>query len=208
MPLEILPYVIGAAVSPILLILTILLLSRPKNPKLHTTFYALGCLLMVSVIGAFLFFFVHFTLGKADPSKQTDYIHIGLAILLYFLAWHSLNKKPKKKKAKQQSFVADFVLGLVMMALNFSTLIMFLPAAVDLEQSGDIVRLIGLAMMIAGAMVPVIVPLLIILLLGKSGDAILARLGKFMHRYGNAITAVFIALIATYVLYRGVVGLV
>jgi hypothetical protein len=210
MLLQIVPYMLAAAVSPFLLIVVIMVLAQPVKPKLQAFVMALGALTSAIAIGTVLFFVIHFGLSHAKPSASADIFHIIIGLSLFWLAWHAYHKGPAKKPKDKagRSFWGDYALGVALMATNITTLIMFVPAATDLQNSPGVERLAGLCMMIFGAMLPILIPLLILVVLGKAGDSILDKLGTFMHRYGHLVTAIFIAVIGLYVLLKGLIPLI
>lgn len=211
MLLQILPYAFGAAVSPLLLVTTILVLSQPRRPRQQGLAYSVGALATISVIGVLLFFVIHVKAQSGESSITADLAHIVAGLLLLVLAaraWHKGNKANKPAKVSPHAnYAKAFLLGVLLMASNFTTILMFIPAGVELQVADNAIRATGLIMMILFAMLPIWVPLFLVSALGKRGQVILDDLSKFMARHGHEVTGGFIGLIGLYVLMRGILSL-
>lgn len=211
MLLQIMPYALGAAVSPLLLVTSILILSQPKRPKQQCFVFSLGALVMITTIALLLFFVMHVRAQASDPTMTADIVHIVAGIALLALAAHSWHKGSAANKparvSSHASYAKAFVLGLALMLGNFTTIIMFIPAGVELQASGDAVRSAGLVLMVLFAMLPIWLPLLLVTAMGKRGEKLLGALSSFMAKHGHEVTAGFVGLIGLYVLLRGILGL-
>ncbi len=205
---------LGAAISPLLFVTTILILSSRQKPKLKATSFFLGALLSIGLVGFVIFFLVHIGAQKGISSHSSDLLHIGVGLLLLWLAWRNLTKRKKKsqadKRAKKSALplAGFFAVGIGLMLSNVTTLAMFVPAAVELSSHGATLstRLVVLTLMILFAMLPALVPIVLVVFIGRAGDVLLARLSEIMQRQGNMITAIFFALIGFYCITRGAGG--
>lgn len=211
MLLQIMPYAFGAAVSPLLLVTSILILSQPKRPKQQCFVFSLGALATITTIALLLFFVMHVRAPASDPTMTADIIHIVAGIALLALAAHSWHRGSAANKPARvsghASYAKAFVLGLALMLSNFTTIIMFIPAGVELQTAGDAVRSAGLVLMVMFAMLPIWLPLLLLTAMGKRGEKLLGALSRFMAKHGHEVTAGFVGLIGLYVLLRGILGL-
>ena len=63
-------------------------------------------------------------------------------------------------------------------------------------------KIMYLVAIIIFALLPIILPLLVLALAGKRSADILEKLSSFMQRYAHIATAVFFALMAVYVLLK------
>lgn len=209
MPYSIVPYILGATISPVLLATTIVLLAQKQKPIAKAMVYLLGGVLTASVIGSFIFFAVHQRTTSGQPSLSDSLIHIivGLVVLgLSVRMWQKKQTPPKKVNTKVH-YSRDFLLGVALMAVNFSSLIMFVPASLELQAESTTVRLTGLVVMVAAASLAMWLPISIVLISGKHGRHVLDRLHSFMLKHGQQISAVVFGLIAVYIIYRGVIGI-
>lgn len=209
MLLEIMPYVLGAMVSPVLLATTVVLLAQAKKPLSKTLVFLVGGVVTATVVGSVVFFAAHARTQTAKPSLSDSLIHIAVGLVLLVLAAR-IWRKPKKAArggSKKVHYGRDFLLGVVLMASNFTSLIMFVPASLELQSASLETRLTGLAMLIAATTLAIWLPLLLVIIMGKSGQKLLAALSRFMAKYGQQVSGAMIGLIALYVLYKGISGL-
>lgn len=210
MLLQIMPYVLGAMISPVVLATTVILLAQHDKPLQKTGFFLLGGLLTASVVGSIIFFAAHARVEGSKPSLSDSVIHIIVGLVLLLLAvriWHKKKKPAKKAASKKVHYSRDFILGLVLMASNFTSLIMFVPAGLELQRAALDTRLTGLVMLILASTLAIWLPLLLVVMLGKHGQKLLASMDRFMARYGQQVSGGMIGVIALYVLYKGVSGL-
>lgn len=211
MLIEIVPYVLGATISPVVLAVMVVLLAQKKQPLLQGLVFFMGGLLAAIPIGALVFYAVHTQQGQASrPSLSADMIHIVVGLVLFVLAYRAWTKTPKKTKHKAASKVhlaRDFALGMVLVASDVSSLIMFVPAGLTLQDAAADVRLAGLGLLIVALTMAMWLPLLAVMLLGDKGRQLLGVANKLMTKHGQQITAVVIGLIALYELYKGISGL-
>lgn len=209
MLIEITPYILGAMVSPVLLAATVMLLAQPKKPLQKTAFFLLGGLATASVVGGIVFFAAHARGQGAKPSFSDSAIHIVVGLVLLVLAariWRK-KKKPTKATNKKVHYSRDFILGMVLMATNFTSLIMFLPAGLELQRATLDTRVTGVALLVVATTVAIWLPLLLVAIMGKHGRKLLAAMSRFMDKYGQQVSGGMIGIIALYVLYKGISGL-
>lgn len=209
MLIQILPYVFGAAISPLLLATAVLLLAQPKKPRAKELVYTLGGITAASIIGTLIFFVVHVRTQSAKPSLAFSLIHIVIGTILLILAfrlYRKENKKPKKV-SKKVHYSRDFILGVVLMCSNFTSLIMFVPASIELQGAELTTRITALALLVTASTLAMWLPLILVIALGKSGQKILDKLSVFMRKHGNQVSGSMIGVIAVYVLYRGLSSL-
>lgn len=210
MLIEIMPYLLGAAISPLLLATTVLLLAQPQKPLQKTVVYLLGALNSAALIGGAIFFLLH-SRSEAMASRPTlsdALIHILLGVVLLVLAMKMWHKPPKPAKVNRQvHYSRDFLLGAGLMSLNFTSLIMFVPAGLELQYASGDIKVTGFLLLIAASTLAIWLPLLLVVALGKRGQRLLKVANTFMARHGQQVSASLIGAIALYVIYRGVSGL-
>jgi len=209
MLIEILPYVVGAAVSPVVLATCVILLAQPQKPVQKTLAFAMGGTLTAVVVGTVIFLTVHAQSQVARPTLSASIIHIMVSLVLLGLAIKVWRKPPKKAKkvSKKVHYARDFGLGILLMASNFTSLIMFVPASLDLQSAPAETRLTGLTLLIISSTLAMWVPLLLVLITGEHGKKLLKSMSKFMAARGQQVSGGLIGVIALYVLYKGISGL-
>jgi len=199
------PFIIGAAISPVLLVMTLFILSRPVAPAKKSLLFLLGSTVTITLIGTIIFFT---TTVRPDPSPSKDLLpHIIIGLLLLFLAFNILRQGPAKaenKPQKNDSPIKYLTLGAILMVTNFTTIAMVFALALELRSSGILgaEKFMYLAAVIIFSLLPIILPLLVLALAGKRSADILEKLSSFMQRYAHIATAVFFALMGVYVLLK------
>jgi len=208
MLIEIVPYVVGAAISPVVLATAVLLLAQAQKPLQKTFAYLLGGLLSASVIGGIIFFAAHAQAQASSPTLTDRVLHLIVGVVLSALAYRVWRKPAKKAKRVSQKvhYGKDFLLGVGLMAVNFTSMIMFVPAGLDLQDAALDVRLTGLTLLVLAATLAMWLPLVLVMALGKRGQSLLKSANSFMSKHGQQVNGGLIGLIAIYVIYKGLAG--
>jgi len=203
--LKSIPYIIGAAISPVVLVMTLFILARPVQPVKKNLFFLLGSAVTITAVASIIFFT---TTIRPDPSPNKDLLpHIIIGLLLLFLAFNIYTQGPAKAKSKpdrQDSPIKYLALGAILMLTNFTTIAMVFALALELRSSGILgaEKITYLLAIIIFSLLPIILPLSILFVAGKKSSDILEKLSCFMQRYAHIVTSVFFALMAGYVLLK------
>lgn len=217
--LSIIPFGLGAAVNPTALTIELLILTGKNRPKARAWAYLLG---FTVVLIAFIAVFVT-VLGRSTPAQQagrsmvSTIIDVALVSLLLGLGIRQL--RPVKTTAERhQSRVAArlqagglptyFVVGMVAMLTDFTTVVFLLPATHEVARSTDPWEVKQLALMVLAviALIPLLLPALGLTLLGRRADAFLARTNAFVTRYPRQINASVCFFIGALVAYNAIKG--
>ncbi len=210
----VIPLALGAAVSPALLTLQLLILSGPRHQVARAWAYTLGVALTVV-----LFIVLIATVGRGlvlasgNEDVVARAVKLAAAAGLAFLGVHTLRRPPKSEDS--HSRLADaptlaFVpVGFGAMWLNLSSLVLMLPAvhvavnsAAPVDQTVAMLVLIGLC-----ALAPALVPALVVTVLGKKRSApLLARLNGFTQAHSAQINAGICFLFAVLLLVSAIRG--
>ena len=198
---KVLPYILGAAISPLLLVTTIYILALPKDPIKKSLIYLLGG---TSTIAILTFFIFYTTSINPNPAPNKDLApHLIIGVLLLFLAYGIYAKGPakaKKQGSASKNYWSYLGLGFLLMVTNFTTLAMIFEVALELR-AGHILgtdKAIYFAITIISSVAPILLPLLILLLAGKYSRKILIVLSDFMSKYSNIVTAIFFAILGVF----------
>lgn len=200
---KILPFIIGAAISPVLLVTTLLILAQTNRPVAKTIAFLLGSSLTITAITLVVFYTS--TIRSVPGGTKEVFPHIIIGLLLLLLALDIYRRGPAKPNPKakargSQGLLRYLLLGIVLMLTNFTTIAMAFAVAVELR-SGDIVgvsKLIYTIATIFSSLLPILLPLTILAIAGKRSAAILARLSYFMKHYAHIITAIFFGLLGVF----------
>ena len=196
--LEVLPFALASAVSPLLFTIALLVASQKKASTLKSLLFILGSGLAIAIIG-FLIFFVLSEVSPGSTYTNTDArIDLLIGLVLVVFALHKFFvSKPKKAKAKKT--LNDFEalsLGFGFMLVNASTIIMFVPAAHVASYYAYTVKLTLLAIMVVFSLIPAIAPPMLLWII-RSPHKVTA-IKNFINRNGRYIIAAVFGLIGIF----------
>jgi len=194
---KVLPLAVGAAISPTILVVVLLVLGSPVHPRARGTAYAAGAITVLLVLSA-----ISLTLLRRSVTghKASDpiygWIDIGFGILIALVGLRALLTTPKPKAtptdgADDRPHLARFyVIGLAMMLSNFSTLVLYVPAMKDVAVAsvGFGAKLVVVGLVLAFASVLAWAPVLMDVVAPKAAGHVLDPLNGFMTRHQRAVT--------------------
>ena len=200
---KIIPFIVGAAISPVLLVTTLLILAQSNRPVIKTVAYLFGSAITITAI-TFVVFYTSTIRAVPSGSKEL-FPHIVIGILLLLLALDIYKRGPTKpssraKAGKNKGLLRYFILGILLMLTNFTTIAMVFAVAVELR-SDDISGLSKLIYMLAtilSSLVPILLPLLVLAVAGKHSKTILNSLSNFMKNHAYVITSIFFAILGVF----------
>ncbi|MCX6805400.1 MAG: GAP family protein [Patescibacteria group bacterium] len=157
--IEIIPFALAAAISPLIFTVALLVASQKNNSFLKSMLFLLGAFVSISAIGSAIFIFLSKVSPARQPTREDAIIDLLIGVLLIgFAIFQVLSKKTKNKASNNLSGYKALGMGVIFMALNTSTIIMFLPAAHVASYYSDGVKIELLAVMIFFALLPVLIP--------------------------------------------------
>ncbi|MFZ0323506.1 MAG: GAP family protein [Actinomycetes bacterium] len=198
----VLPLAVGAAVSPGLLTIELLILSSKIRPKARAWFYLLG---VVAVLVGFTFVALtdlrELVESTGAPPKAWS-IAARLLVALLLVAFGIRQLIPLRAPGEvRQSRVATrleasrpptfFVLGVLTMLTNWSSLLLYMTAVkvIDGSEDGTSVKVLVGTLLLVITIAPLLLPVLAVTVVGHRSDALLARVGEFTSRYTRQINA-------------------
>lgn len=217
MLLHVLPLAAGAAVSPALLAASLeILLAFGKRGRGMLLLYLLGAAIVVAVVIAVSALLPSRPASQA-PSTLSDIVDVVLGALLLALAVVLLVRRPKPKPAgagpgRVQRLLSSkwaglgvLGLGVLMMVTNVSTLVMVLAGAhaVNSGPHDLLARVVGYALLAIGAVLPILLPLVWVLISPTAATRSLGRFGALLGRHSRVIGVVVSAVVGAYLLLRG-----
>jgi hypothetical protein len=217
----VLPLALGAAVSPTLLALQLLVLSGGSSHRLARAWaLTVGAAL---VLGAFSLLCAtalqRVRPHHADHKSATDAaVLLASGALLGLLAVRSLirrptagEKQPSRIAARMETAPTVWFIGVgaLGMVLNFSTLLLVLPAVRVIVHStaGTGVQVAAFAVLYVVVLLPVLVPVLLVTLLGPGADRALDATHAWVGAHSRMIGVVVETVFAAYLVVRGVEAL-
>lgn len=209
--LEILPLAIGAAISPTGLLFVMMILSGKDNSKKSALGFVLGGTLFLTMLGLFIFFTAKPAVNSTNhPDITSSIIDIILGLLILAIVAKSVFFKKKPKTDAQKKKKRPYpMMGFLYMVINISTLIPFI-AAVKIISMNKLAPWDGIAILLVTiviAMSMIAFPVVISYAMPTESQKILGPVNGFMAKNGAKISNVYFALMALYLLYHGVVGI-
>ncbi|MBI4856748.1 MAG: GAP family protein [Acetobacterium woodii] len=209
--LEILPLAIGAAISPTGLLFVMLILSGKDNSKKSALGFVLGSTLFLALLGLIIFFTAKPVVNSTNhPNITSSIIDIVLGILILAIVAKSVffKKKPKTDDPKKKKRPYP-IMGFLYMCINISTLIPFI-AAVKIISMNKLAPWDGLAILLVTILITmsmIAFPVLITYAMPHESQKILGPVNGFMAKNGAKIGNIYFALMALYLIYHGVMGI-
>lgn len=206
------PLALGAAVSPGLLAIVLLILSSGQRPKARAWFYLLGVvtvLLLGALVGIVTVRALVDALGTL-PTGLTVSMKAAVSIALLGLGWRSI-RTPSPQPARRPPWLEArlraarpppfFVLGVATMLTNWSTLLLYLSALEIIRatapSTGTTLLASGIALLIT--LSPLLLPVLAVTISGHRSDRLLSLLGRTADTHAHQIIAGIYVVIAAIV---------
>lgn len=209
--LEVLPLAIGAAISPTGLLFVMMILSGKGNSKKSALGFVLGGTLFLTILGLFIFFTAKPVVNSTNhPNFTSSIIDIALGLLIVLIVIKSVFFKKKAKSDEKKKKRPYPLVGFLYMFINVSTLIPFI-AAVKIISMNKLVPWDGIAILIGViiiTMAMIAFPVIISYAIPNESQKILGPVNQFMAKNGAKISNVYFSLMALYLIYHGVMGIV
>jgi len=213
--LHILPFALGAAVSPALLGASLeLLVKFGARGVRMLLLYLLGAAVVVTAVVA-----LALVLPQRAPSNASrvlsDVVDVALGALLLVIAavlvFRRSAKGPRRPGFAERLSSSRAVgagvlaLGVFMMVTNFSTLVLLLAGSHELSPAGvdPLTRSIGYAVLAVGALLPILLPLGWVLARPAGAMRELSRIDAAIGRHGRMLGILVSLVTALYLLARG-----
>ena len=201
---------LGAAVSPIPLTVSILLLSQPDRGRAKAFAFAAGQVVSLAIIAVAAALLLHKTLGTHHHASGDAVIDIVLGAVLLVAAAHTFltkakPKKPKPAEQKPRSLGREFAFGFGLMAVNLETLALVVAAVKELSAGdvGLVPEALTLAAIVLITTLTATVPPLITVIFPALSDRVLKWLSEETKRHGRTISGGFLVVFGAYLIYKG-----
>jgi hypothetical protein len=212
----VLPLAIGAAISPTLLALQLLVLTGSTRPLARAWALAGGAALVLAAY-ALLGVTVLDHLGPAEHhhhSLRGALVMFVAGGLMAVLAVRSLLKRPtpaeqqKSRTAGRLETAPTFWfigVGALGMVVNFSTLVLFLPALHEITRAsvGTVDRVVAFAVVFVITLLPVLAPVVLVSAMGRRVAPALDAVHAFVTRHSRQIGIVIEVVFAVYLVVKG-----
>jgi hypothetical protein len=214
----VLPLAVGAAMSPLVLVLQVRQLLAPALGLARAWAFLLGAAVITLIwLGLGL------AVGDLLPPRPTGpdpvaaTLHLGVAALLVSLGAANLLRAqpglavapPPPTPARAAAPWSAFRLGLGAMAANLSSLALFLPAVQDLARASlEAAERAGLSALLVGfTLLPALLPPCLVLASGRRGEQLLERLGRWLNSHQRQVSATLCFVFAALLTVNGLARL-
>ena len=215
---KVLPLALGAAVSPVILLLQMVTLTSGQDRLRRAWMVAAGATVALLGWGLAGWLLVNrLPTPRTGPDATAAAVDLTLALVLVALGIRSLVQRheaagttdPPAAPAPAGSDAhlgASFGLGLAAMASNVTTIVLFLPAVRDIARASvsTAATAVALVVLIGITLTPALAPVLAVSMGGAAGRRMLDRLGAFTQAHHATIAAV---VSFGFALYLGLTGL-
>ena len=210
--ITVLPYAVGAMISPFVLTVQALILASGIKPKLRGWIFVLGCAAFASAfIAAVYAGLSRLSVPPSKPSPVMQGIEISLGILFLVLAARVYlhKKRPGEEHETRVHHMlatakpwAFFVVGLAVMATDLSSLIIIIPGvrAIQETQGAIALQVIALAIILLLTLMPALLPVGLATVFGRRADRFLAWLNHYVTKNSKIITAGICVILAGFLL--------
>jgi hypothetical protein len=195
----VLPLCLGAAVSPTLITIVLLILAGKADRIPRAWGFTTGvAVVTAAAITLFATVWANVDLGSVHPSTTSRIVHAVLAVGLGALGIHALVREqlngshPSRAQRRMKGAKPPLFLGMgaVAMATNFSSLVLMVAATHEITKDlHGTDRLPLLTFLFLCAIAPVLLPTLAATLMGPRADPVLDRLNRFIARRSRQINA-------------------
>ncbi|MFZ9987550.1 MAG: GAP family protein [Candidatus Nanopelagicales bacterium] len=212
-----LPFALGAAVSPAVLTVVVLILASGSHALKRAWLFALGGTILTALFIAICRTLLAQVGGSGDGPHTIDrVIDAALAVVLGVWAILIVLRKPKApaKPSRIQALLSSrrsvvFVgLGAVAMALNASTLLIVLAGSHHITQANAPLdsKILASALLLLGAVLPLVLPPALVTMSGARAAGFLHRLNIFTTKHQRVINAAILAAIAVLLAWKAIQG--
>jgi hypothetical protein len=194
--LSIIPLALGAAISPVVFIVNVVLLSGTSEPIARATWYAIGCAI---VIVAFGIAGVTVIAGVSTaPRVVAGVIHLAVGVTSLGFAIRTVIRGPEPHPTHEEVAAEHeryrpswrfLFAGLAAMGVNMTTLVLYLSIDAEIVRAPISVFQEGVALAIVDVIIllPVWLPLLLTVLAPRVAHRVFDPLGAFLNRHKFAI---------------------
>jgi hypothetical protein len=193
---------LGAAVSPGLLAIVLLILSSENRPKVRAWFYLLGVLTVIlvgSLVGVVTLRALVEAFG-APPTNWSIAIKSAVTLVLVRLGWRYMRPSRTQPTGRRPWLETRlnaarppvfYALGVATMLTNWSTLLLYLSALEVIRATAPSTAMTlvasGVALLITIS--PLLLPVLAVTMVGHRSDRLLSLLEQSASRHAHQIIA-------------------
>ena len=211
---KVVPLSIGAAFSPTVLALLLVVLSGRRSVARATSFLV-GLLLVfagLTVLGLAISHSTHASPSRTDVTKAIDLMAGALLLLLALgtllrglLREPGVQKEGPPKPTHDPGLISAFLLGVVIMVTNFSTILLYLPAmrSISAARVADSDKVVAVTIALLITLLPVLAIYLLAVLFPKYSKPLLDRMHGYIDRHQRVIGISIEVIFGVYLVVKG-----
>ncbi|MFZ4584174.1 MAG: GAP family protein [Acidimicrobiia bacterium] len=208
---RVLPLALGAAVSPTMLAVVLLLLAARDHGRRLALAFAVGAVIPLAAITVGAMTVWRAAANKAEhPSAVSAGVDLAFGLVLLLLGLHMMFTKPSQQSHEPREFGVKtaFLFGLAIMATNFSSLILDLPALKEVvgARASFGSKATATAIILGFTMLPAIGPILFAYAAPATADRIFGRLRDAVTRHQRTIGVALALIFGVYLCVKGARG--
>jgi len=213
---RVLPLAVGAAISPTVLTAGVLILCSKRRPVARGAVFTVGVLVVLvalTVLGlTVLDRFAHHH-PSATERAVSDGIDLVLGIVLLALAVRTALRPPDptrhsepERPRDQGGLGAAFVVGLVVMATNVTTIVLYIPMMKDIGRAdvSDADQALVVLLVLVIVSLPAWLPLALRVVAPRPSERALVRLEAVTTKHRRTIILVVEVAFGVYLLLKGI----
>ncbi len=207
---QVIPLALGAAISPVLFLLTLTTLSG-ERPLVRGLALTAGAAVPLVLLGAFAFAIS----GKLHTSSSTKaVVDLALGGVLLLVGVRGLVRPASDPKAEEESKrpagpARSFALGCGAMLVNVTTLALYIPAMKLIATShvSDADRALAHVIVLLITLAPAALPVALVAVAPGPSRRLLASLGAFMTEHRRAIPVILGFAFGAWLIVKGLAAL-
>ena len=205
--IKVIPLALASLISPVMLGISVLLISNKENFQKKVSGFILG-----SILAALLLTVAGFLIGthltKGTTSHYAWIFDYVIALILLFFAFKVAFSKKKEKKSPRvtsKNIVFQWIIiGLLIVIVNDSAVLYMLQVKEIYQTNINIVnKIIVNLFSLLFLLIPGFLPLLINWILPEKTAKVTGAISGFMNKYGNIILGLLFFVFAAYYLLKG-----
>jgi hypothetical protein len=210
----VIPLALGAAISPQVLAIAVILLGGKRAPKRNTAFMILGMVVVLGLITASAAGSIAQVPKEAGTKFLVYWLDIGFGALLFYLGVKGLLRKPdpnapaktvKERGGKSAGPVKFIVIGFAVMLADFSSLVLFIPGIRDVSASSVSLsgKIFAGAILYIAVLAPALIPLVAMIISPDKATRVMVSINEWLKKHAQLINAVLCFVFGLFLVIKG-----
>ncbi len=214
----VIPLAIGAAISPQVLAITVIILGGKKSTKARTAYMVLGMFVVLAVITTVAAGSMSQVPKEQGSTYLVSWLNVGLGALLLYLGIRGFIKKPdpnapektvKERGAGNAGPGKYIIIGLIVMITDFSSVVLFIPGIRDVAVAsvGLVSKILVGAILYFAVLAPALIPLLATVISPDKAGRTMVAINDWLKRHSQAINTILCFIFGAFLIFKGLAKL-